>query len=321
MLIPSVTGPVDTADLGATLMHEHVVNLDFHMCNAFADWFHREAVLDQFAGEAARAKSHGVRTLLDCTPINLGRDIHLLRDAALRADVRLLAATGLYHQEDPWIAYEVEPDYLAEFYLRDIHEGIQGTGIRPAIIKCATDVVWGMSDINRLLLQAAAIACTESGTPIYTHSASKNRSGLYQQDVLIGANGVPPHKIVIGHAFDWCDYGYIAELLKRGTYVCCDRVGLAGETPTEDLARCVAHFCKEGYAEQIMLSHDSSIASDYALSFTRTRRDRAVNPCTGSYYAVFEELIPRLLALGVTQAQIHTMTVENPRRYFEGAPL
>lgn len=320
MLIPSVTGSVDTADLGVTLMHEHVVNLDFTMCNAFADWFDREEVLDQFTAETARAKSHGMRTMLECTPINLGRDVRLLRDAALRADVQLLCSTGVYHQEDPWIAYEVDPGFLAEFYLRDICQGIQGTDIRPAVVKCATDVVWGMSEVNRLLLQAAAIASVESGTPIYTHSASKNRSGLYQQEVLTGA-GVAPHKIVIGHAFDWCDYGYLADLLKGGTYVGCDRVGLRGETPTEDLAQCVAHFCREGYAPQIMLSHDSCIASDYALSFTRTRRDRGVNPCTGFYYEVFEGLLPRLLELGVTPEQIHTMTVENPRRYFEGAPL
>lgn len=321
MLIPSVTGMIDTAELGTTLMHEHLANLDFHMCNAFSDWLDRETVIEQFAEEVKRGKQHGLKTMLECTTINLGRDIHLLKDAAERADIQLLVSTGLYHQEDPWIAYEAEADYIAEFYLRDIYEGIQDTDIKPAVIKCATDAVWGMSDINRILLQAAAIASKESGTPVYTHSSSKQKSGLYQQELFIREQGILPHKIVIGHAFDWCDYDYIEKLIQGGTYVGCDRVGLRFETPTEDLANCVAHFCKKGYADRIMLSHDSCIASDYALSFTRTRRDRSVNPCTGFYYEVFEGLIPRLRKLGVTEEQIHTMLVDNPRRYFEGIPF
>jgi phosphotriesterase-related protein len=320
MLIDSVSGKLDTKDLGITLMHEHVATIDHNMRNAFEDWFDQATTVKEFETTINRVKPYGLKTIVDCTPINLGRDINLIKAAAEEAEIQMLASTGIYAMEEPWISRTMDESYLAEYYLRDINNGIQGTNIKPALIKCATDPVPGKTEMNRKMLQAAAIASKESEIPIYTHSSCVGRLGLYQQELLM-AEGVAPHKIVIGHAFDSCELNYLEELLNNGTYIGCDRVGLDIVCPTDKLADCVAALCQKGFAKQIFLSHDNNLVSDFAFSFARFRRDRQYNPVLGGYHEVFEVMIPMLLERGVVQADIDTMLLHNPRRYFEGVPF
>jgi phosphotriesterase-related protein len=318
MKINSVLGPIDTKDLGVTLMHEHFWNVDISFMNAFPDWIDKEATLNEFKKEIVQAKSYGLKTFVDATPINLGRDIHMLRAASERAEIPILCSTGLYHYEEPWIMFgKFEPDYLAELMLREISHGIQGTDSKPALIKCASDSMYKESDTNRGMLRAAAMASKESGVPITTHTDMySNTQGLYQLDVLTG-EGVAPHKIIIGHAFGPLDLEYLEAILKRGAYLGCDR---AGGEPTADLVRTL---CRKGYGKQIMLSRDACTASDCVFAFTRSRRNRAENVCamTGAYIPVFREFIPLLLERGLTQKQVDEMLIDNPRRYFEGKPI
>lgn len=320
MLINSVTGAIDTKNMGVTLMHEHVANLEFSFCHAYDDWFDKETTLAQFKDEIDRVKPYGVSTFVDCTPINLGRDLDIMIDASEKAEIPILASTGLYYMEDPWTYFDLDPGYLAELLLRDTTKGIQGRGVKPAVIKCATDSNVGYTEVNKKMLQAAAITARDSGLPIYTHTTPDGKMGLYQQEVF-AENGVKPEKVVIGHSFDTCDIPYLEKMLANGTYIGCDRVGLQIICSTDKLATCVAELVKKGYASQIMLSHDSNITSDFALSFVRYKRDRKQNPAVGAYFEVFEVLIPMLKEQGVTQEQIDEMTITNPRRFFEGLPI
>ncbi len=322
MKINSVCGPVDTAQMGRTLIHEHIATLDASMVQAFPDWYDREAVLNSFAEAIGRVKHYGVRTFVDQLPINLGRDIHLLHEAAERAEIQLLCATGVYHTEQPFISRNVDPEFMAEFFVRDLTVGIQGTDYKAALIKCATDKLCGESEVNRAMLRAAAIASKQTDAPIATHTYSKLRQGLYQQRVFF-EEGIAPHKILIGHSFDCLDREYLAQLLDNGTYVGCDQIGIFHRASTQDLAQCVADLIHmgKGYEKQIVLSHDGGIVNDYAYSFARWRRDPAKNNSLGFYDELFAHMLPELLARGVTQAQIDTMLEENPRRYFEGKEI
>ncbi|MGH7318724.1 MAG: phosphotriesterase family protein, partial [Candidatus Rokuibacteriota bacterium] len=101
--VNGVLGPIDTAELGFTLMHEHVLVANWAMRQAFAGWLDREAQVQHAAAEARAAKERGVRTLVDLTPINLGRDITVIREVAERAEVQVIAATGFYWVEEPWL--------------------------------------------------------------------------------------------------------------------------------------------------------------------------------------------------------------------------
>ncbi len=152
--INGVLGPIDTADLGFTLMHEHILIANWSMRQAFADWVDVDQVIEDASRELTFARELGVRTVVDLTPINLGRDIRVIREVAERAQLQLIAATGLYYTEEPWL--EAWPaDKMVEWLIRDLTDGIQGTDAKAGIVKCATNHA-GVTPTNRKLLEVAA---------------------------------------------------------------------------------------------------------------------------------------------------------------------
>ncbi|MCL2323278.1 MAG: hypothetical protein FWC47_14395 [Oscillospiraceae bacterium] len=318
MIINSVSGPLDTSELGVTLMHEHIIILEPSLRFAYSnDWINKDDICNQFAEKIGRIKKFGFKTLVDPTPINLGRDVVIAKEAAERAGIQVIVSTGVYYMEALWMDMRVDPDYTAELWIRDIETGIQGTDIKAAFIKCATEAKPGITESNKNLLKAAARASKKTGAPIYTHSNPIGELGLYQQEELF-KEGVSPHKIVIGHSFDTCDTDYVRRLIKNGTYVGCDRIGYETLAPIEKLAHCVKELCNEGYSKYIMLSHDSMSTSDLAFALTPFKRDPSKNRLLGGYHIIFESFLPRLRELGVSEDQIDDMMVKNPRRYFEG---
>ena len=107
--VNGVLGPIQGEDLGFTLMHEHILIANWSMRQSFADWLNVDAHVLHASAEVRRAGEHGVRTMVDLTPINLGRDIHVIRAVAERAEAQVIAATGFYFHDEPWLAgWEVD---------------------------------------------------------------------------------------------------------------------------------------------------------------------------------------------------------------------
>ena len=318
MKINSVLGPIDTSDLGITLMHEHIALVERNMWSAFGEeWYDREHALRLFDNEMDKAKGHGLRTLVEATPINLGRDVGLLIDAAKRTKINILACTGLYWGEHPWYN-EIDPEFMAEHWIKDLEVGMQGTEAKAAYVKCSTDVLYGASKANKAMVRAAGIASKRTGAPVYTHSWK--RHGLYQLETLVD-EGVEPHKIVIGHAFTSGDLEYLEAIVMNGAYVGCDQI--AHEEllcPAELNAKNIAALCEKGYSRQIMLSNDTCVVGDFWFAMSRNRRSPD-NPLYKSYVTLFERIVPMIRELGVTQEQLDDMLMGNPRRFFEGAPV
>ena len=77
MAIQGIFGPIDPAELGQTLIHEHLTCADWSMrMNFGGKFFDFDQVAAMAEGQLNKAKALGVRTVVDGTPINLGRDIH-----------------------------------------------------------------------------------------------------------------------------------------------------------------------------------------------------------------------------------------------------
>jgi phosphotriesterase-related protein len=307
--INGVLGPIDTAELGFTLMHEHVLVANWAMRQSFARWLDRDAHVRYAAGELRSAAERGVRTIVDLTPINLGRDIHVIRDAAERAGMQIVAATGFYWTEEPWLQ-GWEADRLVELLLGDITRGIQGTDVKAGIIKCATDHL-GVTELNRKLLRVAARLHRASGVPISTHSSAAHRTGLAQQDVF-EEEGVDLSRVVIGHCGDTEDLGYLEAVLRRGSYIGMDRFGLNQILPMERRVSVVAELCRRGHAERMVLSHDACCHIDW---FPMEAVRQAVPQW--NFRHIPDDVIPALRKEGVADEHIRTMTVVNPCRIFE----
>lgn len=307
--IDGVLGPIDTTDMGFTLMHEHVMVSTPAMRQAFPDWLDRAAVVERATTELRAAMERGVRTMVDLTPINLGRDITVIREVAERTGAQIVAATGFYWTEEPWLqGWEV--DRLVERLLPDITRGIQGTDSRAGIIKAATDHL-GVTELNRKLLQVAARLHRATGVPISTHTAVQQRTGLAQQDVF-AEEGVDLTRVVIGHCGDTDDIAYLEEILRRGSTIGMDRFGLDFILPMEKRVSTIAELCRRGWAKQMVLSHDACCHIDWF-----PREMIAQLAPRWHYRHIPDDVIPALRADGVSEADIRTMTVDTPRRLFE----
>ncbi len=307
--IQGVLGPIDTDRLGFTLMHEHILVVSWAMRQSLPGWFDREAHVEHAVREVASARERGVDTIVDLTPINLGRDIHVIREVAERAEMQVIAATGLYWTEEPWIAgWEIER--LVEQLLPDLTDGIQGTTSRAGIIKCATDHL-GVTETNRKLLELAARLHLESGVPISTHTSVAHRTGLAQQDVFEEA-GVSLDRVVIGHCGDTEDLAHLEEILGRGSFIGMDRFGIDMILPTKQRVAVIAALCERGWSQQIVLSHDACCHIDWF-----PREAIAAAAPRWNFRHIPEDVIPALREAGVAEEAIRAMTVDNPRRYFE----
>jgi phosphotriesterase-related protein len=307
--VNGVLGPIDTADLGFTLMHEHLVVANWSMRVAFSSWVDVKAEVAHAVEEVRAAKARGVRTIVDLTPINLGRDVHVLREVAERAGVNVIAATGLYWTEEPWIE-GWEPDRLVDTLVRDVTDGIQGTTAKAGVVKAATDKL-GVTELNRKLLTVAARLHRATGVPLSTHTDAHNGSGLAQQDVFEG-EGVDLSRVVIGHCGDTEDIAYLEKILARGSFIGLDRFGLDFVLPMEKRVATIVELCRRGHTDRLVLSHDACCHIDWV--------PKAMIPVLAprwNFRHIPDDVLPALRAAGVTEEEIRTMTVVNPRRVFE----
>jgi phosphotriesterase-related protein len=311
-------GPV--AELGATLMHEHVFGLSPEILWNWPDipeGWDLETRAGQAAAKLEALRAAGVDTIVDLTVVGLGRYVPAVRRVAERTGVNIVAATGLYTYDalPPYFANRGPgtlfggPDRLSEFFVRDLTEGIGGTGVRAAILKCASDHL-GMTAGCARVFRAVAEAHLETGAPISTHSHSPSRGGLEQQR-LLASLGVDLGRVVIGHAGDSTDLAYLEELIAGGSYLGMDRFGIDTISPFEDRVAIVAALCARGHAGRLVLGHDSYCFNDRFDEDVVRRR----HP---NYHLlhISRDVLPALRGRGVTEDQIHQMLVDNPRRIF-----
>jgi phosphotriesterase-related protein len=161
------------------------------------------------------------------------------------------------------------------------------------------------------VLRATAIAHRRTGVPISTHTHARRRVGLDQQRVF-KEEGVDLTRVIIGHSGDTTDLAYLEELVGNGSYIGMDRFGIDTILSFEDRVATVATMCQRGHADKMVLSHDAACFNHWLPE----RQLPAVLP-RWNYLHIHNDVIPALRKAGVTEAQLNTMLVENPRRIFE----
>ncbi|NUT43397.1 MAG: phosphotriesterase [Thermoactinospora sp.] len=314
----TVRGPV--ADLGATLMHEHVFGLSPEILWNWPDvpeGWDLETRAREAAAKLDALKAEGVDTIVDLTVVGLGRYVPAVQRVAELTGVNIVAATGLYTYDalPPYFGNRGPgtlfggPDRLAEFFVRDISEGIGRTGVKAAMLKCASDHL-GMTKGCERVFRAVAEAHLATGVPITTHSHSASKGGLEQQR-LLGSLGVDLERVVIGHAGDSTDLAYLEELVAGGSYLGMDRFGIETISSFEDRVSVVVAMCERGHAGKMVLGHDSYCFNDrFDAEVVRRRHP--------NYHLlhISRDVVPELRKRGVTGDQLHQMLVGNPRRIF-----
>jgi phosphotriesterase-related protein len=315
--VPTVTGPVDTADLGPTLMHEHVFVLSPEILQNYGDYWDEDDRLADAVAKLDDLYARGIRAIVDPTVIGLGRYLPRVQQVAAQIELRIVPATGLYTYNDVpfyfhyrgWL-FDTDPDPMVTLFVRDITEGIADTGVKAGIIKCATDEAGLTPGVERVL-RACARAHRETGVPITTHTHAPSFRGRDQQRVF-REEGVDLSRVVIGHSGDSTDLDYLRELMDNGSMIGMDRFGVDVILPFDDRVQVVVDLCAQGYADRMVLAHDAACYMDW---FT-PEIQRAMAP-NWHYTHISDDVLPELRARGVSDEQIDQMLVGNPRRLFE----
>ena len=254
-------------------------------------------------------------TYVDQTAVNMGRDICFIKRVSESCDVNIVAATGLFFYEESW---QIDKPYeeISELFIRDIEEGCESTNIKAGMLKAATDR-FGITPVNVFQLKAVARAAAITGIPVTTHTIAADRLGL-EQALILEKAGVDLSKVVIGHVGDTNDLDYLEELLRMGVYLGLDRFGLEVLWPEEDRVRNLLELMDRGWINRLIISQDIPFYSDWGKnSFKKFEAIRSFDNITG-FTHIFESVLPKLKARGVSEDEIHTLLVKNPARVFHG---
>ena len=226
-----------------------------------------------------------------------------------------MCATGIW-LDVPRAFGSAAADQIARLFVREIRDGIEGTGVKPGVIKVATHV-GGVTPEGETILRAAARASRETGVPISTHTFAPERSGdrqiaiFEQEDVDLG-------QVYIGHSDDSTDVEYLAGMGRKGVWLGMDHLTFeyrAGLPDLDTRLATIKQLVDGGLGDRLMFGHDWAVEMPILGDDLVAARD-AYNP--HGYGFASKVVIPRLRDMGVTDAVIRTITVENPRHYLEG---
>ena len=303
MKIRSIRGPIDTAELGQVLIHEHITCADWSMRMNFGErFFERDAIIELAKQCFAPLKELGVKTIVDGSAVNIGRDLSLIRDAAEATGMNIIASCGFYYQEEAWLQERAE---------EEIYELLYEDAARCGIMKCAVERA-GVTPLIGKLLRVTGRVAKERGLPVFCHTASPAGMGLPAFEAL--GRYLPAKRIILGHTGDSNDREYLLEAAKTGCYLGFDRFGYCGRDNTvENLTDNILWLCERGYRDRILLSHDAAVYLGFWTGWEESKKQ------VTDFTVVHRQAIPRLMAGGLTENDIAGIMTGNPRRFFEGA--
>jgi phosphotriesterase-related protein len=316
--VETVGGRIDVDELGLTLIHEHFFSSDEAVT---AQWPHvreQEREFELALESAAAVKSHGVKTVVEPTAMLLGRDVNASERLASQAGLNIIVCTGIYTYDHlPQFLLNRDEDFIADLFVHDVEQGIQGTEIKAAFIKCAADEP-GVNERIEKIHRAAARASLRTGAPIMAHSRPASNTGPRQVEIFL-EEGVSPEKIHIAHCGDTDDLDYIQGLLDKGVYIGLDRYGIDLFLPTPQRNATTLELLNRGHAERMFLSQDFDIPIANGLDWyppeVIEQLQSAGAATDWSMTFLFESVIPTLKEGGMTDEQLGTMMVENPKRW------
>jgi phosphotriesterase-related protein len=316
--VETVRGPVPTAELGTTLMHEHVFVLTPDSQTNWSDEWDEETKVAEAIDKLTQLAEVGVRTIVDPTVDGLGRDIRrVARVNEAVPQLNIVAATGVYTYADvPGFFAERGPGALPDLpepmidlFVRDIREGIQGTGVKAAFFKCAIDHHGLTVGVERVM-RAVARAHAETGAPIMVHNRPAGNTMAEVKRVL-GEEGVDPRRVQLAHVGDSTDADMLAGLAEEGYLLGMDRFGIDAILGFEDRVATVVELCGRGWSSRLVLAHDAACYIDWL------QPDLKPFLPNWHYLHIHHDVVPALLERGVTQDQVDEMLIHNPRTWFE----
>lgn len=300
--VVTVRGPVAPSALGVTLSHDHV------LMDGWAVFRSYSVIIDDEETAAAELRLYreaGGGAVCDPTNIGLGRNPAALRRISEASGVHIVMGAGWYRE----VTYPADldgrsPDDLADLLVRDLTEGVDGTGIRAGFVGEIGTERGFISPLEERVFRAAARAHRRTGCPILTHTTHFGELAL-EQLALLAEEGVPADRVIVSHLGDRRDQRTLLEVAASGAWLSIDNLGfVAGYAPLDVRADNIARLWQEGFGSRVLLGNDICETGQLA-----------VNGGPG-YANVLQRVQPLLADRGISARQFHEMTVLNPAKAF-----
>lgn len=303
--IVTVNGKIAPEQMGKTLHHEHVL-VDFIGAAGFSkERYDRDSVIKKVLPEIEKLKKFGVNTFIECTPQFLGRDVLILKELSEKTGVNFITNTGFYgafnNKFIPEHVLKMTPEMIAQYWIAESEQGIEGTGIHPGFIKIAVERK-PLSDFHRTLVRAAAITHKATGLTIMSHTGPA--VGAFQELEILKEEGVSPEAFIWTHAHNERDLTKHIEAARLGCWVAFDKFW-GGEKDIEIISSALLNMKKHNLLHKVLISHDAGW-------FAPKRPDKKYQPHT----LIFKELIPVLKKNGFSDNDLDQILIENPARAF-----
>jgi phosphotriesterase-related protein len=265
------------------------------------DRYDPEQVFTTALPHLKRVAELGCRTFVDCTPAWLGRDVSVLHRLSAATGLNIITNTGYYgarkHAFIPAHAFKESAAQLAGRWTLEFERGIDGSRIKPGVIKIGVDT-GPLSEINAKLVAAAALTHLRTGLTIGSHTGD-GIAAMRQLDIL-EERGVSPKAFIWIHAQNEKDKELHIRAAKRGCWVEFDGVNTGSVERHLDLVKSMA---EAGFLDRTLISMD---AGWYHIG----------EPGGGNYRgyeSLFTDFLPALRKV-FSEAQVERLIVGAPQQ-------
>ena len=309
--IVTVMGPIDASTIGITLEHEHVL-VDFIGAEKVKQpQYELNHALDSLLPYFVALKKMGVQTIMECTPKYIGRDVKLLQAISQETGLNILTNTGYYAAANkkflPAHTYTESPEQLADRWINEWENGINGTAIKPGFIKLGVGKNHLDSTEQKIVI-AGALTHLRTGLKIAIHTGGANPAN--DEIDILKENGVASSALIVVHSQNMSTEEQI-QVARRGAWVSLDGVKADPESQDKYIQSLLA-LKKQGLLHKTLISQDAywsvTKGDDEIISFKKF----------GSpYKAIFNQLIPNLKEHGFTDADIDQILIRNPAEAYQ----
>jgi phosphotriesterase-related protein len=306
-LIRTVTGDVPVEQLGLFLPHEHLfTDLRGPSTPGYAQG-DPEQVARVVLPYLEAIERQGVTALVECSTMGVGRNIAVLRHLASLTPIKLIAPTGVYKEGFvPVELLDLSVKALADLWIRDLTEGIDGTSSRAGFIKVGL-VDNGPTELEIRNLKAAVLASKQTGAVIASHTIGS--AAALREIAILGDAGLDLARFIWVHAQTGDTTAHV-DAAQRGVWVEFDSIGGGNQLEQTALFEAVFAMIMRGFSANLLLSHDAGW-------YDPSQADGEPKP-NGyrGYTTLVDQFIPALKARGVSDEIIHEITVTNPAKAF-----
>ena len=302
--IMTVNGLIPSEKMGFTLAHEHVMVDFIGASDASKSRYNVDDVVNVASPFLKDIKERGVQTFIDCTPAYVGRDVTVLKRLADYTGMNLITTTGYYgavkEKFVPMHAFTESAQQLANRWVNEWKNGIEGTNIRPGLIKTSTDK-GPLTPVQRKLIEAAAITHLETGLTIGVHTG--DGAAAFEQLDILKKQGVSPAARIWFHAQSEPDQAFHIKAAKLGCWVSFD--GVNPQTLSDNLGY-LKTMKAQGLLQRVLVSQDSgwyNVGEPGGGNF---------NP----YTCILNDFIPLLKENGFTPQELDLLFRANPQAAF-----